>query len=200
MGRPLIDLVGQTFGRLVVIELIGRGDHCTFWKCRCDCGKEIRARSHSLRGGSHRSCGCVPHNLAHGHARNHKRTREYVAWLNMRQRCTDPNTNSYERYGGRGIRVCDRWTASFEAFLEDMGVKPGVGYSIDRIDNDGNYEPGNCRWASPTEQRRNMSSNHIVEIEGHPYALSEACERLGLKYNNVRTRILRGKTFDEACY
>lgn len=203
MGRPLIDLTGQKFGRLTVIELEGRGDHCTWWKCLCECGKQLRVRSHLLRAGS-KSCGCLRPNLIHGHNRVGQRSPEYAAWDNMRARCSNPDRSEFHRYGGRGIRVCQRWIdgdgvrSGFEYFLADMGHRPSKDHSIDRVNNDGNYEPQNCRWATLKEQRRNMSSNRLIELEGRKMTLVEACEQLGIKYHSVRQRLYRGKTFEQA--
>jgi hypothetical protein len=199
MGRSMIDLTGLRSGRLLVSGLAGWDGSCTWWLCKCDCGAEVKVRAQALRKAKPQvSCGCVHATETHGLTKGGKRTPEYVSWLNMRQRCTDPKVPCYERYGGRGISVCERWMDSFPAFLEDMGKKPGRGYSIERSDNDGNYEPGNCVWATPTQQRRNMSTNRMVVVGGAEVCLAEACEQAGLKYGAVRQRMYRGATFAEA--
>jgi len=171
MSRRL-DLVGQKFGKLRVLEFAGsdkRGQ--TLWVCRCDCDVESRVVVHGkdLRSGHTTSCGCYSKSLfavvckrgTHGDAVGRHRSKEYRAWLAMRERCYSPKRSGYERYGGRGIRVCDRWLHSFESFLADVGRAPDDSrkWSVDRIENDGNYDPGNVRWATKSEQRKNQSRN-----------------------------------------
>jgi hypothetical protein len=155
-----VDITGQRFGMLTVIEPTNRGlgDPQIKWRCQCDCDREIITRGNDLRMGRSRSCGHHNEaNVIHGHARkkSSERSSTYKSWVAMKTRCLNPNDNYYYRYGGRGITICDRWQQSFEAFLEDMGPKPDRSYSIDRIDNDGNYEPGNCRWTDAKTQANN---------------------------------------------
>lgn len=119
---------------------------------------------------------------------------EHRVWTSMRNRCTSPLSPAWKNYGGRGIKVCDRWLRSFEDFLADMGRRPGRGYEIDRIDNDGDYEPGNCRWASQKENSRNRRSARIVEFRGRRMCLSEACELVGMPYSTVLSRLSGGWT------
>jgi hypothetical protein len=154
-----IDLTGQTFGRLTVVSrsVAQRGN--SYWNCRCVCGVERRVSLPNLRSGHVRSCGCLSResratrSTIHGHARVGARTREYSSWHSMVSRCTNPNIEPYAKYGARGIKVCARWL-DFVNFLADMGERP-PNTSLDRIDNDGNYEPGNCRWATASEQMKN---------------------------------------------
>jgi len=155
------DLTGQRFGRWTVTAKRRPGRHGGMphaaWLCQCDCGRKKWVALMSLRNGHSRSCGCLrrdhPNGQTHGHAKKGNRSGTYKSWAAMLTRCRNPNATEYFYWGGRGITVCKRWY-KFENFLADMGEKP-PGRSIDRIDNDGNYEPGNCRWATPAEQTRN---------------------------------------------
>lgn len=130
--------------------------------CRCKCGVERSIPVQSLKSGHTTQCGCRKPEMnrslrtTHGDASNSNRAPEYRSWAHMKDRCYNPNDKRYEDYGGRGITVCDKWRNNYEAFAQDMGRKPSPRHSIDRIDNDGNYEPGNCRWATPAEQRINQ--------------------------------------------
>jgi len=158
-------MIGKRFNKLVVIEFadrIGVRGYVKRWICQCDCGNKTIVRGHNLTSGNTKSCGCeagksrqTKWNLRHGHASNGYETKVYVAWMNMRKRCYKTNHAGYERYGGRGITVCERWM-TFENFYEDMGEPPETtGYSLDRINNNGNYEPGNCKWSTASEQQSN---------------------------------------------
>ena len=158
----LIDLTGQRFGRLLVLE---RSDHKTYqlyWICECSCDKRtvLDVGGRYLREGKTQSCGCLQREWAKKkQLLNHKThgktgTPEWNAWEAMRIRCKYPTTNGYTNYGGRGITICKRWD-NFENFLVDMGTKPTPAHTLDRIDVNGNYEPSNCRWATVLEQNRN---------------------------------------------
>jgi hypothetical protein len=158
-----IDLVGQRFGRLLVMERGANspGGKCRFW-CVCDCGVKKEILSTSLMSGKNKSCGCYrvefgrrigASNLTHKMID----TSEYQCWANMKDRCHNSRNKSYRRYGGRGIQVCERWRDSFESFLEDMGRKPGPELSIERKDNNGPYEKRNCMWATRSQQQRNKN-------------------------------------------
>lgn len=155
------DITGMRFGRFVILGRQGSKGRRATWEAQCDCGTVFTVVGKEARNGHTRSCGCLAHesrvisNLTHGANSGGVTIREYRIWAGMIQRCTNSNTRSFKDYGGRGITVCKRWRNSFEHFLSDMGMCPEGDYSIERINNDGNYEPTNCYWATRQEQSRN---------------------------------------------
>lgn len=199
---PLIDRAGQRYGKLVIVSLAKRdsgkwANH--YWNCRCDCGSEKVIGFHSLKSGSTSSCGCVLHdwlvqkNTTHGLSRSYPR--EYRIWKNMRARCFREANKSYPDYGGRGISVCAEWS-DFAAFMRDMGPAPDRS-SLDRIDVNGDYTAGNCRWATSQEQARNKRTNHVIEYGGERKTLQEWCNQFGLEPSKVRYRIKVGWSLDD---
>jgi hypothetical protein len=172
-GRPPRFAGGERIGRLTVIEIAKLTEQGRWYRCRCDCGNEITVRGASLARENTRSCGCLKreqtaamgrNSAIHGHTVNKKPTPTFNSWSSMRDRCRRRKAAAYPNYGGRGIKVCDRWADSFENFLADMGERP-AGTSLDRIDPLGNYEPGNCRWATAQEQSRNRrKTDEIIAL------------------------------------
>jgi hypothetical protein len=214
----LIDLTGLRFNRLVVT---GRGQNYkrlvmtktgpkhkngeVRWDCACDCGGVTLATTYNLRTGHTQSCGCINRERSSAVARATHATHsltgssEYQSWSAMRTRCFNPRAKDYERYGGRGITICDRWN-SFENFLGDMGERPSPQHTLDRIDVNGNYESGNCRWATPLEQANNRYDNIILTIDGVDLTLRNAVRRAGsvISISQARKRIRKGWPHSEA--
>ena len=162
----LIDLTGKRFGKLVVIKISRKDNNRQYyWICQCDCGNTKEVLGNNIKRELTTSCGCIHKEMMrknkYGLTHNMTGTVEHKAWDSMKQRCNNPNNHNY---GKRGIVVCNRWLTSFENFYEDMGSKPGQKYTLERINNNGNYEPSNCKWATTLEQNRNMRSNKIKNI------------------------------------
>jgi hypothetical protein len=153
--------IGETFGRLTVLERLNERKHTHIvYVCRCICGNTKKVSSDKLRSGHTKSCGCLPKNGPKTHGLSYTNT--FISWKAMRQRCRNPRQRDYKYYGGRGITVCKRWE-TFENFYEDMGDRP-EGYTLDRIDNNGNYEPSNCKWSTAYEQQNNRSNNILTKL------------------------------------
>ncbi len=184
------DLTGRRFGKWTVLSYAGRTHNSrkSHWLCRCDCGNTRRVRSGHLLSGRSTSCGCFRAENATTHGE--WGSPAYQSWENMIQRCTNPNTPFFKHYGGRGITVCTCWR-SFENFYADMGDRPDD-MEIDRIDNDGDYEPGNCRWATRKQQQRNTRRTHLLTLDGRTQCISAWAEELGMHHHVIRDRINRG--------
>lgn len=192
-GNNFQDLTGQRFGRLVVVRRIPNLGRFSRWECHCECGSVKDAASHKLKDGSVRSCGCLRRETItkHGMSPSGARTPEYRTWKAMKARCNNPNYPFFSDYGGRGIKICERWH-KFECFYADMGTRPSKAYSIERIFNDGNYEPSNCRWATSKEQNRNRRDTILVEWEGKKRALAELAELYGISHSTASKRLKAG--------
>lgn len=180
---PRIDITGQRFSRLTAVRDVGVDkSRNRLWLCLCDCGNEKIVSGNLLKGGKVQSCGC----LSPGYRVRHDPI--YLAWSSMIGRCSYPKTNGYRNYGGRGITVCERWH-KFENFLADVGEHPGHGFTLDRIDVNGNYEPGNIRWSTLKAQANNRRNNVYITYQGETKTLTEWCEQLGLKYSRMWKRL-----------
>lgn len=196
----------KTFGRLTTIGRAfrvsaGKGSGLTRVVCECSCGSVVCVLMEALRKGGTRSCGCLSREVSsatakktctrHGCAAGGGVTTEYTAWKCMVARCTNPRDSAYDNYGGRGIRVCERWRV-FENFLADMNHKPTAGHSLDRIDNNGNYEPGNCRWGTKEEQSENRRSNCPVTAFGRTQNVGQWEREFGFGCGVIGKRLRRG--------
>lgn len=193
--------VGTRYGRLVVLEEIPKDKNAKRrFRCKCDCGVVIDTVLASLRNGRTLSCGCRQRDLARDRCRANKYSTKhgmcnsltYTSWQHMKRRCCNPTHNAYCRYGGRGIKICERWLNSFENFLEDMGERPSRRHSIDRINNDGDYCPENCRWATYKQQLRNTHRKVVLTVNGRTLCVAEWAEKTGLPYMTIYQRMLRG--------
>lgn len=168
-------------------------------KCICDCGTVKVIRFEELRSGITKSCGCYSRNEASKRAkeRNTKHgmynTPEYNTWVSMKKRCLNKTHKSYKNYGGRGISICSEWIDSFDNFIKDMGFRPSLKHSLDRIDNNSNYNILNCRWATKTEQCRNRRSNILIEYKGESKCLQEWANELGFSWQKLYYRIFIAK-------
>jgi hypothetical protein len=195
------DLTGQQFGKWTVLHEDSHPSGRPYWLCRCECGNERSIRGTRLRAGKSLCCGCRrnrPLGIVCGKKHGMSRTAEYAAWQQMRGRCENSARNDFHLYGGRGIRVCERWQ-SFEAFYEDMGPRPSTKHTLDRFpDKDGNYEPGNCRWATREEQARNTRRNRTLTYRGKTMCVSAWSEALSINVNTLYGRLRAGWSIERA--
>lgn len=190
----LVCLIYRRFGRLIVIEQLGKDKwKKNKWLCICDCGKETIVQGYSLRSGNTKSCGCLQKEITvkimtkHGHGKRDYKTKTYLSWTQIIQRCTNVNNKKYKDYGDRSITVCRRWR-KFINFLKDMGEVP-EGYQIDRINNHKGYYKSNCRWVTPKQNSRNRRKNHIITFDGKTQCLSAWAEELNIHAGTLRNRI-----------
>jgi len=198
------DLTNETFGRWTVIRYAGKQGKHPMWECRCQCGTKKIIHATNLTRHTSQSCGCLNSeitaqrnrdNAIHGQSGNGSRgkfaTPEYEAWIAMLKRCDKPSTRGYQHYGGRGIKVCKRWR-SFVNFFADMGPRPSPTHSIDRINNDGDYTPRNCRWSTNREQGRNRRTNVLLTMKGVSLTVTEWAERLIIPRHTLFARLRKG--------
>lgn len=212
------DLISRQFGRLTVIDF--EGTHTTpcgtkrkMWRCKCECGKETVVAENNLKNGSTKSCGCWKHeklkeyNTVHGGAND----RLYGIWKNMKRRCNSPNDKHYDTYGKKGIKVCEEWNDSYQDFKEwayANGYDDSAEFqkcTLDRIDNDGDYEPSNCRWVDRITQANNTSKNHHVELNGIKMTIAEFARTMNISKNHAwyyidkfEREVMNGQQFDKA--
>jgi hypothetical protein len=195
----------ETFGRLTTIGpkfVLSDKRSRAYQVCQCSCGQKVVCRVDLLRSGRSQSCGCLQKervsavNTTHGLSR----TLEFGIWKGMIQRCQNPNQSNYSRYGGRGIKVCDRWRgdSGFQNFIDDLGPRPSDNHSIDRIDVNGDYCPENCRWASVKEQARNKRNNRFLSYDGRNQCLSAWAKEFEMGETTLTTRLLSGWSVEKA--
>lgn len=196
--------IGDKIGRLTILDIEKRkiGKHTRIYcYCECKCGNHIWARMDALglEYGKTQSCKCYRKEISHIINSSHisSETTEYNTWIAMKERCLNPKSPNYHLYGGRGIKICDRWLHSFENFLEDMGHKPNRKYSIERIDVDGNYEPSNCKWATNEEQQNNKRNSVKVSIDGKNYSVKQLAEKYSIKESRIRNWKRRNKSIPD---
>lgn len=195
--RLFQDLTGQTFGRLTVIEHAENHGKQTMWRCKCGCGVEKIVSAGALKSGNTQSCGCLAREKVTKHGMYHNSV--YKIWRGMLDRCENENSTFYDSYGGRGIKVCARWH-DINNFYADVSILPHFnepGYSLDRIDNNGDYCPENVRWADKKTQNRNTRKNVFVEYNGEKLCLKDAAEISGINYRTLHNRYKRGLRGDE---
>lgn len=188
-----IDLTGKRFGRFVALSYEGRH----LWLCQCDCGLKVKVAGRFLREGEKKSCGCLNRERANSYRERIARP-EYRIWFKMKYRCSSKADPAYRDYGGRGISVCARWLKSFENFFADIGPRPTVGHSLGRIDNDGNYEPGNVRWETRHQQSRNKRSTVWADWSGKKWVLTDLARHIGIDPRRLNFRNKRYGSTNEA--
>lgn len=193
-----VDLTGQKFGRLTVIKRVENKGDLAAWLCICDCGCETVVSGANLRQGHVKSCGCLKQTLLADKTRKHGLSNTSIdnTWKQMKRRCNSPNHTAHKDYHDRGIVVCERWANDLGAFYEDVSKLPHFGeegYTLDRIDPNGNYELGNVRWATAEEQANNRRNNIIIEYKGKKQTISQLCKEYHADYRTVWRRVVKCK-------
>jgi hypothetical protein len=199
MADPrLIDMRDRRYGRLTVLYRSAAPGKAR-WHCVCDCGGRTVALGEGLRSGNTRSCGCLRRDVAGRHLVTHGLSKrpEYSVWHAMKRRCYEPGYKAFHHYGGRGITVCDRWRDDFAAFFSDVGPRPTERHELDRINNDGHYEPGNVRWATKTQNNSNQRDNHLLTLHGETKTISEWRRFTGLSFTAIYGRLKRGLPIEQ---
>ena len=194
MRKPIIKK-GDKYNRLTAVRFDHRDKgKNAYWLFRCDCGNEKVAQVSNVKSGNIKSCGCLLKEVKTTHGMY--LSREYKTWQLMKARCLNKKNSDYKKWGGRGIKICDRWL-KFKNFYKDMGKKP-KGKSLDRIDNNGNYEPDNCRWATREEQANNKRNNHLLAFKNKTITLAQWSRETGIKYDTLKRRIYSGWSIERA--
>lgn len=196
-----IDLTDEIFGRLTVRYYGGHRNGRTQWVVDCICGNRKIVAATGLRKGGVTSCGCLYRERLGNRYRTHGESTSrgvYSIWASMRDRCNNPKNKAFPHYGGRGIKVCERWN-DYEAFKSDMGDRP-AGMSINRINNDGDYCPENCKWATTAEQANNKRSNRLLTYEGKTQTVMQWARELSINHDAVYGRLRNGATDAEALF
>ena len=201
MGKKAADLTGMRYERWTALYRINTTKPA-MWMCQCECGIQRPVWDADLKRGSSKSCGCLRDEFRIENLTTHggTGTKEYRTWLHIIQRCENRNINTYKNYGGRGITICDEWRTDFSAFLAHIGNAPSPKHSIDRIDNDGNYEPGNVRWATKKEQANNTSTVRIYDYQGDRLTISQAMSKSGIRMHiaTINNRLRKGWSLEDA--
>ena len=185
------NVAGQKFNHLTAVKPVYAGKYYTrYWVFKCDCGKEVESLLPNVKKGNTKSCGCLRKKVSSELHKTHGMTysKEYYAWVHAKMRCYNKKDKEYKRYGARKIEMCEKWKNSFEKFYKDIGEAP-EGTSLDRINNNGNYEPENCHWATPKQQANNRRTSHFVEYRGEKLTLAQWSRRTGIHQENIRRRI-----------
>lgn len=205
------ELQGVRFGHLIAVEKVyktnKKGVRVLYWFCECDCGGSKVVLPSNLKQGHTQSCGCLQKKICGDSLRERRfrhgmtKSPEWTSWSCMLQRCYRTKNHNYHLYGGRGVTVCDSWNPDkggcFENFFSDMGEKPDVSHTLDRIDPHGNYEPENCRWASSKEQSRNRRNTRWVYHKGKKYCLKDFTEKYGLPYESTLIKLIKGYSLED---
>lgn len=198
MRGKLDDLTGRRYGKLIVLSMADKPENAngSYWKCKCDCGEETVVSAKSLKCGDTKSCGCMKYSGVTTHGLY--KTRLHGIWILMRDRCNNPNSPNYKRYGGRGIKVCETWS-TFKPFY-DWAIQNGYGenLSLDRIDNNGDYAPSNCRWTTRIEQANNTRRSRFIEFNGETHTLAEWARIYKIPYDKLWARLSYGWSIERA--
>ena len=203
MGK-LINITNKRFGRLTALERLPTSkDGHAMWRCVCDCGNEVSVVGKSLRSGHTVSCGCYQKDATSRARKKHGKSRSkiYTVWCDMKDRCYNEQNKQYADYGGRGITVCERWKNDFRSFFEDVSELPNFGldgYTINRKNNDGNYEPDNIEWASRIKQNNNTRRNRLIAYNGETHTLAEWSRIVGVDRMTITDRLKRGWSVEKA--